>query len=431
MTPPTSSLSHPSHPSHPSPSSHPSPPSHLSHPPVPPGWRLVPLRDLAEYINGRAFKPEDWGTTGLPIIRIQNLTSHAASFNYFAGFVGDQHLVQNGDLLISWSASLDAFLWCRGPAVLNQHIFKVRERSDVVRRDYLYFAVREAMDEIRAQVHGATMRHITKPEFEAITVPLPPLPEQRRIAAVLTEQMNAVERARAAAEEQLEAASTLRRAFVNAVFESDDSRQWTQRPFASLIADMRYGTSVRSDGIGFPTLRIPNIVSGRIDLSDLKLVPIEEKGFASLRIEDGDLLFVRTNGNPHNVGRNAVFFADDIRTLGHEPTRFIFASYLIRVRLIQGPANPSFIHFYLTSGPGREALLARCRTSAGQYNISTVGIGGVSVPVPERAVQDELVRALNGRLSSAAQAKARLVEQSELVSTLPAALLREAFAGKL
>ena len=185
---------------------------------LPEGWRWVRLGEVADFINGRAFKPDEWSNTGLPIIRIQNLTSIGAPFNYSAGVVDQCHLVQDGDLLISWSATLDVFLWLRGPAVLNQHIFKVTEQAQLVRRDYLYFAVREDMEEIRAQVHGATMRHITKPEFESIKIPLPPLSEQKRIAAILNEQMEAVGKVRTALEAQLEhintlPASLLRRAF--------------------------------------------------------------------------------------------------------------------------------------------------------------------------------------------------------------------------
>lgn len=171
---------------------------------LPDGWRLARLGEVATYLNGRAFKPEEWDISGLPIIRIQNLNVPSASFNYSSGHVDPRNHVDDGDLLISWSASLDAYIWNRGPAVLNQHIFKVIENPAVITREYLYFAAREVMGEIRSQVHGATMQHITKPEFEAIQIPLPPLSDQQRIAALLTERMAAVERARSATVAQLE-----------------------------------------------------------------------------------------------------------------------------------------------------------------------------------------------------------------------------------
>src|SRR5438034_739814 len=93
--------------------------------PIPPGWEWATLADVAEYINGRAFKPSEWEQTGRPIIRIQNLTGSTDDVHYFPGPVDEKHLIRPGDILVSWSATLDAFVWDGPEAVLNQHIFKV------------------------------------------------------------------------------------------------------------------------------------------------------------------------------------------------------------------------------------------------------------------------------------------------------------------
>ena len=84
---------------------------------LPIGWKWSRLGEVAEYLNGRAFKPEDWGESGIPIIRIQNLNSPGSKFNYYDGIIHEKNIVENGDLLISWSASLDAYIWDRGDAV--------------------------------------------------------------------------------------------------------------------------------------------------------------------------------------------------------------------------------------------------------------------------------------------------------------------------
>jgi type I restriction enzyme, S subunit len=159
---------------------------------LPTGWRWLELGEVARYINGRAFKPTEWATSGVPIVRIENLTSATAPFNHFQGVIGENHIVTTGDLLVSWSASLDAYLWERGPAVLNQHIFKVIERKDIVTREYLFFAIRAAMGELRSAIHGGTMQHITRPKFEATAIPVPAVAEQRRIVAALRERLDAV-----------------------------------------------------------------------------------------------------------------------------------------------------------------------------------------------------------------------------------------------
>ena len=99
-----------------------------------------PLGDVAEFINGAAFKPEDWGDTGKPIIRIQNLTDPAKPYNRTRRDVSAKVRVDPGDLLVSWSATLGVFQWPQtaGQAVLNQHIFRVLPDPALVAKRYLF-----------------------------------------------------------------------------------------------------------------------------------------------------------------------------------------------------------------------------------------------------------------------------------------------------
>lgn len=83
------------------------------------------LGDIATYINGYAFKPSDWSDTGLPIIRIQDLTGNSYQANRYNGEYAPKYEVNDGDVLISWSASLGVYVWHGEKALLNQHIFKV------------------------------------------------------------------------------------------------------------------------------------------------------------------------------------------------------------------------------------------------------------------------------------------------------------------
>ena len=140
-----------------------------------PGWEEHTLGDLGQYINGRAFKPAEWGRSGLPIIRIQNLTDPEKEYNYFDGEVRERHLVRDGDLLISWSATLGSFIWDRGDAALNQHIFKVVVNEERIEKQFLHYLVLHILDDLASQTHGSTMKHITKRKFEATPVRIPGL----------------------------------------------------------------------------------------------------------------------------------------------------------------------------------------------------------------------------------------------------------------
>ena len=141
---------------------------------------MTRLGDVANFQNGYAFKPSDWSETGKPIIRIQNLTKSSKEINKTSLNVDFKYHVENGDLLISWSATIGVFIWEGGHAILNQHIFLVKP-SDKILKKYLYFLGLKIEENIKRLVHGNTMTHITKGKFLNIKIPLPPIEIQQQI----------------------------------------------------------------------------------------------------------------------------------------------------------------------------------------------------------------------------------------------------------
>lgn len=148
-------------------------------------WKKVKLGDIATYINGCAFKPSDWSNQGVPIVRIQNLTGSFSETNYYDKHYNSKYEINNGDVLISWSASLGVYVWDKGKAILNQHIFKVVFNKIDIDKTYFIFAIKSLLEKMEKQTHGATMKHITKPLFDNMEFPFPPMEEQKKIAARL------------------------------------------------------------------------------------------------------------------------------------------------------------------------------------------------------------------------------------------------------
>src|SRR5207248_2982031 len=116
------------------------------------------IGSICRLVNGRAFKPSDWSTEGIQIVRIQNLNDIDKPFNYYNGTPDDKHLIDDGDVLLSWSGtpgtSFGCFIWNRGKGVVNQHIFKVLVNEKTVDKEYFVFAVNSVLDEMIAQAHG-------------------------------------------------------------------------------------------------------------------------------------------------------------------------------------------------------------------------------------------------------------------------------------
>lgn len=149
------------------------------------GWKQINLGETATFYNGYAFKPNDWSTSGKEIIRIQNLTKGASQINFFEGELHDKYKVRTGDILISWSGSLGVYEWEREDAWLNQHLFKVVFDKEELNKTFFKYLITVALKEMESMVHGATMKHITKQKFDAFRIFLPPLEQQKKIAAIL------------------------------------------------------------------------------------------------------------------------------------------------------------------------------------------------------------------------------------------------------
>jgi type I restriction enzyme S subunit len=151
----------------------------------PNAWQPKRLTELADYVNGYAFKPEDWEEDGLPIIRIEQLKDPSAPTDHYSGKLPHDVIINDGDLIFSWSASLFLALWQNGRAALNQHLFKVVEK-DGVDRAFLKAFIEFYLPALTAASHGSTMKHITRKELARLRVPFPDsLPEQSQIAEIV------------------------------------------------------------------------------------------------------------------------------------------------------------------------------------------------------------------------------------------------------
>ena len=149
-------------------------------------WESRKLTELAEYINGYAFKPEDWGRHGLPIIRIEQLKNPDSVSDYYSGRLPEHNIINNNDLIFSWSASLFLSIWKGGKAALNQHLFKVIEKKGIDRHFLKHF-IEFYLPKIAKLSHGSTMQHITRKELDRFRAVIPcNKSEQTKIAEILS-----------------------------------------------------------------------------------------------------------------------------------------------------------------------------------------------------------------------------------------------------
>jgi type I restriction enzyme, S subunit len=179
--------------------------------------------------NGTTFKPTEWATDGLPIVRIQNLNNPEAPFNHFRGDFESRYHLRGGELLFAWSGtpgtSFGAHVWRGGEAVLNQHIFRVDFDETTLDKRFFRYAINQKLDKPIDIAHGGVgLRHVTKGTFERTLVAIPPLNEQRRIADKLDAVLVRVDACR----ERLDRVPAILKRFRRAVLAAATSGKLTE-----------------------------------------------------------------------------------------------------------------------------------------------------------------------------------------------------------
>ena len=342
----------------------------------------VRLGDVATYINGYAFKPEDWGEVGKLIIRIQDLTGNSYQTNRFDGDVPSKYIVIAGDVLISWSASLGVYVWSGEDAVLNQHIFKVVFDKVNVDKSFFIHQVGGILDKAASDTHGATMKHLTKPVFDNLPFYLPEIHEQRNISRLLDKTASLITERR----QQLTALDTLIKARFVEMFGSFPANEkgWETGTIRDLVTDVRYGSSRKaSEGNSgqYPYLRMNNITyDGELDLSDTKTIDIPDNELPKCTVLRGDVLFNRTNSK-ELVGKTCVYNRNEMMVL---------AGFIIRVRLNERML-PEVLSAFLNTSFSKQMLLGLCKAAIGQANINAQEMQNIGIYIPPIELQKEFV----------------------------------------
>ncbi len=374
---------------------------------IPKDWEVMRATDVAEYINGYPFSPKDWKTSGIPIIRIQNLNDPNAEFNFFDGEIDEIYKVKNGDLLLSWSASIGVYIWKRGDAVLNQHIFKVIPKPKV-NKLFLYYALFLAIEQLKRRVHGSTMKHFRRGELETTFLPFPPLGEQQKITEILSTVDEAIQKT----DEITAKGERLKKALMNELLtgrirvREENGRlsfyretelqeteigkipkDWKVKKLGEIATEMYYGLTAKAveQGTGLRMLRTTDIKDYKVDWSSLPYCEVTDYRNYNLRkylLRKNDIIISRAGTAGVSVLVDRDF--DDI----------IFGSYLIKVRLNEAFVHPKFIHYYMQSDLYWKQILPR-QAGSTLKNISIPILKSIIIPLPSTSEQVEIAEILS------------------------------------
>lgn len=393
---------------------------------IPPGWESTTLGALGRYLNGRAFKKNEWSTRGRPIIRIQNLTGSGASYNYFEGDVEERYVARPGDLLVSWAATLGAYIWSGPEAVVNQHIFKVE--SNIDRRFHKYL-IDYKLGELMEHSHGSGMVHITRGRFDALPVAVSPLEEQQRIVTILDDHLSRLDAAEELMRTSQRRLNVMDRAVIDDVMvRRAEESGWPVVSLGELVGDKRtmtdgpFGshlTSAHYSAAGAQVVRLQNIGDGQYKEA-AAFIPLDH--YSSLEkhnVVEGDVV-VASLGD--NLPRAAV-----VPDLGGPS---IVKADCIRVRL---PEQVEAQWVVLACRSSRAKHWARDRLhGVGRQRLGLGGIRDIPVPFPPSpAVRRSALEWMCDQLDNSILLRSDLDQELKRAEALRRSLLAAAFTGAL
>lgn len=330
-----------------------------------------------------------------------------------------------GDILISVRAPVGPTNVADTECCIGRGLAAIRPGKDED-RDFILAALRLYEPDLVNLGSGSTFSAINRDDLESIEIPLPPLPEQKRIAGILNEHMAAVDRARVAANAQMMAVKKLRAAYLREVFVGLEGISWPRRCLKDILADTRNGLYKPDEyyGSGVPILKMFNI--GRLDgtwnLERVDRIRLTAEEEATYRLEKDDILLNRVNSR-ELVGKCAVV---DATTSGA-----VFESKNMRLRVFRDLAEPFFVVIWLNSVEGRRQIESRLKQIVGQATVNRSDLDSIEISLPPLPKQRGIVNYLANKMEVVDRGQKAAYLQHEEINKLPAALLHRAFNGEM
>ena len=411
---------------------------------IPEGWEVSKLKYLGRYVNGYPFKPDDWGDKGKPIIRIQDLTGSNDSPNYYDGDIDAKYHIKNGDILVSWAATLDAFIWNKGDGLLNQHIFKAIPQEEKITSYFFFWMIKEAMQNMNNDnKHGIFMQHVTLDVFNNFPVPLPPLSEQKRIATYLFQKISKADIMLDDTLSSITGYKKLKQAVITQAVTKgvrgeremkDSGVEWigevpvewrkTQlRHCATIKSGITLGKSYSKDTILIerPYLRVANVQGGYVDLNGLATIEVTPDEDLKYRLHSGDVLMTE-GGDRDKLGRGCVWHGE-IEPCLHQ-------NHVFAVQTNETILLPEFLEYLTASDVGRSYFDVTAIKTTNLACTSSSKVLAFTIPLPPIEEQIEIVGFIKKRsleLNKLIMKKELLVQELE---SYKKSLIYEVVTGK-
>jgi type I restriction enzyme S subunit len=322
---------------------------------------------------------------------------------------GPIKIAEKDDILISVRAPVGEINISPTKVCIGRGLAAIRCEPNRTSHLFLFYCLKHIAKKFDSISAGSIFKAIRKNDLDQLELSLPPLPEQKKIAEILSTVDQAIEKV----DEAIEKTQKLKKGLMQELLtkglghkEFKDTeigkipKDREVKQLDDVITLCQYGLSMKMSQKGqYPIVKMDDIVNGHVVADKVKYVDLDKRTFDNFRLEKGDILFNRTNSY-ELVGRTGIFLLDG---------DYVFASYLIRLRPDYEVTNPFYLTNYLIfSGEKLRQLASR---AVHQANINATTLKKIKIPLPPLAEQQkitEILSTVDNRLELLRKRKERL-----------------------
>jgi type I restriction enzyme S subunit len=284
-----------------------------------------------------------------------------------------------GSILLSTTATIGNVAIADRPTYCNQQITAIQPHETVLSEYIAYYLIRSKADLMRLG-GTSTATHINQKNLSTLSIPVPPIHEQRRIVDILSRAEGIVRLRR---EAQKKAAEIIPALFIDMFGDpATNPKGWPIVSVGDVISSADYGSSTKASdyGAGIPFIRMVNVdYGGYTDLANLKYVELSPEDTNKYSLLEGDILFNRTNSK-ELVGKTGFWDGS---------CEAVVASYFIRLRVKRDTLNPLYLWAFMNTRHMKRVLLDTARGAIGQSNINAKELKSFTIGLPKLDLQND------------------------------------------
>lgn len=407
------------------------------HEEIPEDWDHTKLENRVDILTGFAFKSKFFNRkNGIPLIRIRNLSNKITEVLY-DGEYDNEYIIHQGDMLVGMDGSFKPHIWQGSDALLNQRVCKITSNDEKLDQKYLFYAIARKLPYYEVTNVGTTVSHISKTDIEKIPISLPSVPEQQKIASVLSNMDSLI----VSIGSELELDRSIKQGLMQKLLmkgighskfkkvQLDGSiiatipDSWNVRSLGSLSVNGTqngYTISKNDYGTGIPIVGMTDLFANDVlEYSELKEVNLLEQAVERFYLKSDDLLFARRSLNVEGAGKCVL--------VPQINKKIIFESSIIRMTLDKNLAVPRYVYYVLNSNLGNQ-IITRIKQVVAVAGVKSSDIIKINLPLPSDIEEQKKITSILSNIDLRIQ---NVVQYQDKLIELKKGLMQKLLVGKI